>query len=150
MANSGVSGFQRQFLMSGHWIAQAIGVAADLGIADLLSKGPKTSGELAIATGSGHQVLYRLMRALASVGVFTEVEPERSALTPDSRGLRADASASQRDRALQMCSDVQWRTWGQLGYSVRTGQPAFKQVHGMDAWEYRARNPMLTRVSMPR
>lgn len=134
-------GVQLQFLMSGHWIAQAIGVAADLGIADLLRKGPKTSGELAIATGSNHQALYRLMRALASVGVFTEVEPERFALTPIAEGLRADALASQRDRALQVCSDVQWRTWGQLGYSVRTGQPAFKQVHGMDAWEYRARNP---------
>jgi O-methyltransferase/methyltransferase family protein len=139
--NQASSGVQLQFLMSGHWIAQAIGVAADLGIADLLSKGPKTSGELAIATGSDHQSLYRLMRALASVGVFNEVEPERFALTPIAEGLRADAPASQRDRALQMCSDVQWRTWGQLGYSVRTGQPAFKQVHGMDAWEYRARNP---------
>ena len=65
----------------------------------------------------------------------------RFALTPIAEGLRADAPASQRDRALQVCGDVQWRTWGQLGYSVRTGQPSFKQVHGMDAWEYRARNP---------
>jgi len=120
---------------------QSIGVAADLGIADLLSKGPKTSGELAVATGSNHQALYRLMRALASVGIFTEVEPERFALTPMAEALRTDAPVSQRDRALQVCGDVQWRTWGQLGDSVRTGQPAFKQVHGMDAWEYRARNP---------
>jgi Dimerisation domain len=84
--NQASSGVQLQFLMSGHWIAQAIGVAADLGIADLLSKGPKTSGELAIATGSDHQSLYRLMRALASVGVFNEVEPERFALTPIAEG----------------------------------------------------------------
>ena len=141
--NQASPGVQLQFLMSGHWIAQAIGVAADLGIADLLSEGPKTSGELAIATGSNHRALYRLMRALASVGVFTEVEPERFALTPIAEALRADAAASQRDRVLQMCGDVSWRTWGQLGYSVRTGQPAFKRVHGMDAWEYRARNPEL-------
>jgi hypothetical protein len=51
---------QLQQLMSGHWIAQAIGVAADLRIADLLSEGSKTSGELAIATGSNRQALYRL------------------------------------------------------------------------------------------
>ena len=134
---------QLQFLMSGHWIAQAIGVAADLGIADLLSDGPKTSGELAEATGSNSRALYRLMRALASIGIFTEVEPERFTLTPVAEALRSDAPASFRDRALQMCGDVSWRTWGQLGFSVRTGQPAFKHVHGMDAWEYRARNPEL-------
>ena len=44
-------------------------------------------------------------------------------------------------RAIQTCSDVQWRAWGQLGYSVRTGQPAFEHIFGMDQWEYRARNP---------
>ena len=139
--NEASPGVQLQFLMSGHWITQAIGVAADLGIADLLSDGPKTSGELAQATGSHPRAIYRLMRGLASVGVFTELDPMRFALTPIAEGLRADAPASQRDRALQVCGDVQWRTWGQLGYSVRTGQPAFNQVHGMDAWEYRARNP---------
>ena len=46
-----------------------------------------------------------------------------------------------RSRAIQTCSDVPWRTWGQLGYSVRTGQPAFEHIFGMDQWEYRARNP---------
>ena len=127
--------------MSGHWIAQAIGVVADLGIADLLAKGTNSCGELAQATGSHPQALYRLLRALASVGIFSEVEPERFELTPMAEALRTDAPVSLRDRALQVCGDVQWRTWGQLGYSVRTGQPAFKQVHDMDAWEYRARNP---------
>jgi len=141
--NKASPGVQLQYLMSGHWIAQAIGVAADLGIADLLANGPRSSGELAQATGSHPRAIYRLMRGLASVGVFTEVDPMRFALTPIAEVLRADAPASQRDRALQMCGDVQWRTWGQLGYSVRTGQPAFKLVHGMDAWEYRTRNPVL-------
>jgi hypothetical protein len=81
------------------------------------------------------------MRALASVGIFTEVEPERFALTPIAEGLRADPPASQRNRALQMFCDVQWRNWGQLGYSVRTGQPAFEHIFGMNQWEYRAANP---------
>src|SRR5262245_41869337 len=82
-------GVQLQQLMSGHWIAQAIGVAADLGIADLLANGPKSSGELAQASGSHPRALYRVLRALASVGIFTEVEPERFALTPMAEALRA-------------------------------------------------------------
>lgn len=132
---------QLQHLISGHWIAQAIGVAADLGVADLLANGPKSSAELAQATGSNPRALYRLLRALASVGVFTEVELKRFGLTPMAEPLRVDAPTSIRDRALQMCGDVSWRTWGQLAYSVRTGRPAFKHVHGMDPWEYRAQNP---------
>ena len=89
-------GVQLQQLMSGHWIAQAIGVAADLSIADLLAKGPKSSDELAQATGSHPRALYRVLRALASVGIFTEVEPERFALTPMAEALRTDASLSLR------------------------------------------------------
>jgi hypothetical protein len=134
---------QLQYLISGYWISQAIGVAAELGIADLLADGPRRTAELAQATGSHSQALYRLLRALASVGVFTEVDSQTFALTPLAEGLRTAAPASLRERALQMCGDVSWRTWGQLSYSIRTGKPAFKQVHGMDPWEYRAQNPEL-------
>ena len=132
---------QLQYLMSGHWIAQAIGVAAKLGIADRLIDGARSTNELAQETGAHPRALYRLLRALASVGVFTEIEPERFALTPMAEALRGDKPASLRDRAAQMCGDVSWRTWGQLAYSVQTGQPAFNLVHGMDAWEYRSKHP---------
>jgi len=133
-------GLQLQHLISSYWIAQAIGVAADLGIAHLLATGPKSSGELAQATGTHSQALYRLLRALASVGVFTEVDPERFGLTPMAEPLRAEAPASLRAMALYLCRDVHWRTWGQLGYSIHTGQPAFKQVHGMENYEYCAQH----------
>jgi hypothetical protein len=132
---------QLQQLISGHWIAQAIAVAAELGIADLLAEGPRSSDDVAQAAGCHAGALYRLLRALASLGVFTEVEPKRFGLTPMAEVLRADAPASLRSRAIHICSDVPWRTWGQLGYSVRTGQSAFEHVFGMDTWEYRARNP---------
>jgi SAM-dependent methyltransferase len=132
---------QVNHLISGGWIAQAIGVAAESGIADLLADGPRSSIDLAQATDSHPQALYRLMRALASVGIFSEVEPERFGLTPMADILRSDTPTSLRGRARQVSGDVQWRTWGQLRYSVRTGQPAFKHVHGMDAWTYRAQHP---------
>jgi hypothetical protein len=128
-------------LITGGWIAQAIGVAAELGIADLLIDGPKSGDELARATGSHPRALYRLLRALAGVGIFTEVEPEHFGLTPMADVLRSDAPVTLRGLARLVTGDVQWRTWGQLGDSVRTGQPAFERVHGVDFWEYRAQHP---------
>jgi hypothetical protein len=139
--NQASPSIQLQQLISGHWIAQAIAVAADLGIADFLAEGPRSSDELAQATGSHPVALYRLLRALASLGVFTEVEPRRFGLTPMAETLRADARASLRNWAMHACGDAQWRTWGQLGNSVRTGQPSFKHVHGMDNRQYRAQHP---------
>ena len=132
---------QLQQMISGHWIAQAIGVAAELGIADLLADGSRSSDDLAKAAGCDSGALYRLLRALASLGIFTEIESKRFGLTSMAEVLRADASASQRSRAIQTCSDVQWRTWGQLGYSVRSGRTAFEHIFGMNQWEYRERNP---------
>src|SRR4051794_2203789 len=128
-------------LIAGYRIAQAIGVAADLGIADLLADGPKSSPELARATDCHPRALYRLLRALASQGIFTEVEPATFALTPMAEALRADAPGSLRGWARYFSGDANWRAWGQLGHSVRTGESAFRRVHGMDVWEYRERHP---------
>jgi len=128
-------------LIGGFRISQAIGVAAELGIADLLANGPRSSSELAQATGSHPRALYRLLRALASIGIFTEVEPERFGLTPMAEVLQTDAPGSQRDTARYTASDVMWPAWGQLGYSIRTGETAFQHVHGLDVWDYRRQHP---------
>ena len=61
-------------MITGYWISQAIYAAAKFGIADLLKDGPKTVGELAAATSTNPNALYRLLRALASVGIFAEGE----------------------------------------------------------------------------
>jgi hypothetical protein len=132
---------QVNYLISGGWIAQAVGVAAELGIADLLADGPKTSDELAQATGSHSRALYRLLRTLASIGVFTESAPGRFALTPMAGLLRSDAPMSVRGRARFTTGDVQWPAWGQLRHSVKTGETAFEHVHGMNVWEHRQKHP---------
>jgi hypothetical protein len=75
------------------------------------------------------------------MGIFTEVEPERFGLTPMAKLLQSDAPASLRASVLFSCGDVHWRTWGQLGHSVRTGGTAFKHVHGMENWQYRSEHP---------
>ena len=83
-------GQQLNHLISGGWVAQAVGVAAELGIADRLADGPRSSDDLAQATGAHPRALYRLLRALASVGIFTEVEPRQN-IAP-SMGRRASCS----------------------------------------------------------
>ena len=83
-------------LTTGHWIMQAIFVVAKLGIADLLREGPRSSGELAQSAGANPRALYRLLRALASVGIFVEGEDNRFALTPMGECLRADVPGSMR------------------------------------------------------
>jgi hypothetical protein len=134
-------GEQLNCLISGGYIAQAITVAADLGIADLIANGQTSSRALAEATGSHPRALYRVLRMLASIGIFSEHDPGQFSLTPMAKLLRSDSPASLRGRARLVGSQEQWRTWGELGYSVKTGKTAFEHVHGMDVWEYRAKHP---------
>src|SRR5215211_5063929 len=78
-------------LVNGYQVTQAIHVAAVLGIADLLADGPRSSDDLAAATGSHPGTLYRLLRALAGVGVFREEADRSFALTELGACLRLDA-----------------------------------------------------------
>ena len=126
-------------IMTGYWVTQAIYVAAKLGIADLLEKAPLNCDELANRTESDALSLYRTLRALASVGVFSEVAPREFALTPLAALLRTNAPNSMRSLAI-MYAEEQYRAWGEMLYSVRTGQPALEQF-GMGVFEYFAQNP---------
>jgi hypothetical protein len=128
-------------LVDGYQISQAIQVAAALGVADLLVDGPRTSDDLAAATDTNPHVLYRLLRALASVGVFREDEEKRFALTDLGNALRTDAADSIADWVAFSGQPAQLDAWRSLGDSVRTGENAFRLVHGVDAWEYRAQRP---------
>ncbi len=89
-------------MITGYWTSQAIYAAAKFGIADLLSEGPKSVDELATASGTKADFLYRLLRALASVGIFAEEVDKRFSLTPLAELLRSDAQGSQRSLALMM------------------------------------------------
>lgn len=122
-------------------VSQAIHVAATLGIADLLEDGPRSADELAETTGTHAPTLYRLLRALASVGVFTEDDDDRFALTPLAEYLRTDSPDSLRAWAMQIGQRYFWTSWGHLLHGVRTGEPAFPELYGTTAWEYRAAHP---------
>jgi hypothetical protein len=128
-------------LVDGFQVTQAIHVAATLGIPDLLAAGPRTSEDLAAATGSDERSLYRLLRALASIGIFHEEDGRRFASTPLAARLQKDASETMYGWAAFIGRPPNWQAWGDLLHSVRTGKNAFRHVHGTDVWANRARDP---------
>jgi hypothetical protein len=127
-------------MANGYQVSQAIHVAAVLGIADLLENGPRSADELGEATGAHAPTLYRVLRALSSVGLFAESDG-RFGSTPLSEYLRTDAPTSLRAWAKQIGQPYYWMSWGHLLHCVRTGEPAFPELHGTNAWEYRAAHP---------
>jgi hypothetical protein len=131
-------------LMTGFWISRAIYVAAKLGISDLLKDEPKEINEL--ATGSHGPSLYRVLRALASIGIFDENEQGRFALTPLASTLCTNVPGSLRAWVNMQSGEEHYRAWGDLMHSVQTGETAFDHVFGMGPWQYRARNPEPAKV----
>lgn len=128
-------------MMDGIKVTQLIHAAAKLGIADLLCDGPKSSQELAAATGTHPGALYRVLRALAGLGIFREVDEGRFDLTPMAEPLRGDVPGSLRSWAIVCGEDWHLRMWGGLLYSVKTGLGAFPYAHGMGAFEYFQQHP---------
>lgn len=127
-------------LMSGYWYTQAIYVAAKLELADLLRDQPRTADELAVATQTNALSLYRLLRALASLGIFAEDAAGRFRLTPLAEGLRSDVPGSLRALAI-VRGEWQYEAWGQLLHSIRTGQSAFEKLYGQPLFDYLAEHP---------
>jgi hypothetical protein len=128
-------------LVNGYQVSQAIHVAATLGIADLLADGARTSGDLAEAAGADADSLYRLLRALASVGVLNEDDGRLFSLTPVGERLRSDVPGSLHGWAAYAGRPYYWMAWADLLHSIRTGENAFRHVHGQDVWSYRADRP---------
>jgi hypothetical protein len=132
-------------MISGGWIAQAVHATAKLGIPDLLEAGARTAADLAQATGTHARSLFRLLRALASLGLFVEKPDGTFALTPVGFGLTSAAPGSQRALAI-MAGDEQHRAWGEILYSLRTGKPAFEHAHGKPLFAYLAEHPEQART----
>jgi len=127
-------------MMTGYWISQAIYAAAKLGIADLVKEGPKPCQELAQATGVPSQTLYRLLRALASVGIFSEGEDGRFGLTRLAEYLQTGVLGSMRAFAL-LQSELQYRAYGEILHSMKTGETAFNLVCGQELFPYLTQHP---------
>ncbi|HSL06205.1 MAG TPA: methyltransferase [Nitrospiraceae bacterium] len=123
-------------LTIGHWVARLVHVAAKLKLADLLKKGPRTVEDLATAAGVQPAMLYRILRALASVGVFAETKNGRFTLTPLAATLRTDVPASMHGWAIMINDNWQWDAWKELLYGAKTGEVPFLKAHDMPIFEY--------------
>lgn len=123
-------------LVAGYWHTQTIYVAAKLGIADLLKDGPRPVPELAQATGTNPRALHRLLRALASIGIFAE-DHGRFALTPLAECLLDPSTKAM----ATMRGEFQYRAWGELLFSIQSGKSAFEKQHGKPIFDYFSENP---------
>src|SRR5215475_4421301 len=128
-------------LSQGTIISTSLALAAELGIADLLADGPRSSAELAQATYTHPRSLYRLLRLLCSIGVFTETQTDSFAQTPLGDCLRTGVPGSMRSWLRMIGLKVRYHTNAEALYSVKTGEPAFKRVTGMEFFDYLAAHP---------
>jgi len=133
-------------LITGYWVTQAIYVAAKLGVADVLGNGAKNADDVAAAVGANGEALYRVMRALASVGVLRESPQRKFGLTAAGRLLRSGVPGSLRNWAIDNGEDWHWRSWGQLLLGVRTGEVAMEHTMGARLFDYLARDPQAAGV----
>ena len=112
--------------------------ATKLGLADLLSSGPKSAAELAGDSGAHPPSLECLLRALSTLGVFAITSDGRFCNTPLSEVLRRDHPESQRASALFLPAAFLWRPLGELYETVRSGEPAFQRIFGQRFFDYLA------------
>ena len=128
-------------LIGGYRVSRAIAVIVVLGIPDLLAGGPRDIDDLAQATETHAGALYRVLRLLAGMGLFEEMAPRQFRLTPLGHGLRTDIPGSMGAMALMHLDSAKWRSWGDLLYSVQTGEMAFPHVHSVEIFEYLRQHP---------
>jgi hypothetical protein len=119
-------------LATAYQASRALHVAIRLGLPDLLAEGPQRAEDLARETGSHAPSLRRLLRALASYGVFSEAADGRFALAPLGSNLRTDTQESVRALALMWGDEDYWLTWAELERCVRTGRTAAEHLFGAE------------------
>lgn len=123
------------------WVSAIVYAAAKLSIADHLAAGARSTVELAGATGTHAPTLYRFLRTLAGLGIVTEQDAQRFALTPLGEALKTGAPGAARATLLAFCSPPFWRSWEEIQYSLETGKTGFEKVWGMPAFDYLAEHP---------
>jgi hypothetical protein len=127
--------------LTGYWISQLVFVAAKLGLADELARGPRSVAALARKVGADPSALHRVLRALASIGIFAESANGNFRLTPLAATLRSDAPGSLRNFASMIVEDYNWKAWQDLLGGVRRGDLPFTRVHGRPIFDYLRDHP---------
>jgi hypothetical protein len=131
---------QMMQMITGLWTSCCIYTAVKLDVADRLIEKPKTASQLAVETRTHEPSLYRLLRALSSIGIFFENENNEFELTSLGNTLRSDLPGSMRAIAIMNMED-HFGAWGNLLHSIKTGEIAFDDLHRTSIWGYYERNP---------
>lgn len=129
-----------QFILSG-WVSQAVSAFARLGVADHVDQQPKSAEEIAPLVGARPDLLYRLMRAMAAVGILHETTERRFVETPLTDCLRTNAAPSFRDIAAFCADEWHVRGWGELAKTIQTGERPLERIWGLPAFEYFTKFP---------
>ena len=129
-------------IVIGFWQARAIAVAVELGLAELLAEGALDVDQLASRTQTNASALFRLLRALESIGFFTQISPRVFSNTAASDCLRKDVPGSQWPFVVHALSKGSGpsEAWDELDYSLKTGEPSVRKIYGYDFWKLLRRN----------
>ena len=131
---------------TGYMASSCLYAAITLNVAGHLKDGPLTMAELAKTTGSNEDALYRVLRLLASLGIFDEVSPRKFALTPAADLLRADVPGSLRGMAVFLPDPLHYRVYGDVMHSLSTGSPAADFTLGMPIFQYLEKDQAYSQV----
>ena len=132
-------------LTTAYWTSRCLHVIAELGIADLIGDQPKSTDALAKSAGTQPQPLYRVLRLLASVGIF-EWKDGGWRHTDASRFLRSDHPESLRDYVRMLGLPAFWSAFADLDHSLRTGKSAFAKHHPDGIFAYLVSHPEESRI----
>lgn len=128
-------------MVTAKWTTQLLFAAAELGLADTLKDGPLSSEEVASRTKADAPMMYRLLRALSTLGVVQALESRRFQLTELGQYLRSDIPGSMRELAMMTGRPWHNRGWEQLSHCVRTGAPSgVHAAFGTNLWDYFDKN----------
>lgn len=128
-------------LLNGYQTTALLNLAARLGIADLLERGPMSSIDLACSLGAHDSSLHRLLRAFVVIGICQEESGDRFGLAGAGKYLLKKPSTLYGQAIIN--GEIYSRAWNGLFHSAMTGEPAFNKIFGMDVWEYRRQHPEL-------
>lgn len=128
-------------MATAHWVSRLVYLTAEMGLADQLAAGPRTAEDLAGSTATDAPSLYRVMRTLASLGLFTEEPDRRFSLRPLGEALKSGAPGSARSAVLILAGDLSTKSLDQLHYSVQSGRTGFEKAFGSPVFEWLASHP---------
>lgn len=123
-------------LSMGFFVSQALYAATELKIADYLAAGSRPVSELAASSGSHERSLYRLLRTLASVGIFAEVSDREFENTPMSALLISSAPNNSRALVQWMMHPEHWKVYSGMLDSVREGRTVWEDYHHEPVFDY--------------